>query len=140
MEYGEVVTSIRRDVQSCHSFRKSQYSIFSKPERMVRPKCDTYRAVARCWQGELADLPGGGNTSNLTRPTIFPAILKFTKPKCTFRSSRDAAKHGMGQCELTSLALGRNHSDLTGPTANARFGKPEIAIWPCCDTGRERSC
>jgi hypothetical protein len=31
--------------------------IFAKPECMVRPKRDTTRVVAGCWQREFADLP-----------------------------------------------------------------------------------
>ena len=91
---------------------------------MVRPKRDTCRAVARCWQREVADLPCCGNTSNLARPTV----LEFSKPESTIRSSRDAAEDGMGQRELMNLALWSHYSDLTGPIVTAGFGKPEVAI------------
>ena len=92
---------------------------FDKPESMVRPKRDTCRAVARCWQREVADLPCCGTRHN---------VLEFSKPEIAIRSSRDAAKDGMGQRELTNLALWSNHSDLTGPIVRAYYGKPEIAI------------
>ena len=65
---------------------------------------------------------------------IFPAVvpdhtvLECCKPEIAIRSSRDAAKDGMGQHELANLALWSNHSDFTGPIVRAYGGKPEVAI------------
>jgi hypothetical protein len=101
---------------------------FDKPESIVRPKRDTCRAVARCWQREVTDLPRCGNTSNLPSCGTRPTVLEFSKPEIAIRSSRDAAKDGMGQRELTDLALWSNHSNLTGPIVRAYSGKPDVAI------------
>src|SRR5260370_22657781 len=84
---------------------------FDKPERMVRPKRDTCRAVARCWQREVADLPSCGNTSNLPCCGTRHNVLEFSKQEIAIRSSRDAAKDEMGQRELTILVLCSIHSD-----------------------------
>ena len=103
---------------------------------MVRPKRDTCWAVTRCRQRKVADLPCCCYSSNFACPTV----LEFTKPEITIGSFRDAAKDGMGQRELMNLALWSDHSDLTGSIVGAYYGKPEVAIWPCCDTGREGIC
>jgi len=111
-----------------------------KPERMIRSKRDTCRAVASCWQRKAADLPCCSTTSNLPSCSTCSTVLEFSKPEIAIRSSRDAAKDVMGQRELTNLALWSNHSDLTGPIVRAYYGKPDVAIRSCRDTGREGIC
>ncbi len=80
---------------------RSSHFNFDKPERMVLPERETGRDVARSWQREAAELPCCGNPSNPPGFSTCHPILKFSKPKMAIGSTRDAAKDGMGQRELT---------------------------------------
>src|SRR5215472_3507139 len=108
---------------------------FAKPDRTISPKRDTCWDITRCWQRKVTDLACGAKTSYLSCCSTGLIVLVFCKPEITIRSFCDAAKDQMRQRELMNLALWCNHSNRTWPIIRTYFGKPEVAICSCGDTG-----
>src|SRR5260370_28179643 len=102
---------------------------FGEPEGIVRSGRD-FAAVAAGWQPELTDLASRGDVPDLA---ALPFVARrFSKPEGTVRTGCDADGLGAGrQRELADLPSWGHASNC------ARFGEPEVAIWPGCDARSE---
>src|SRR5438552_8512208 len=92
--HAELVTSDEMSNLAILSIKISSSNFnFDKPESMVRAKRDTCRAVARCWQREVADRPCCGNMSNLPCCGTRLIELEFSKPEIAIWPSCDSARY-----------------------------------------------